>query len=196
MSEKIFNKAVLLDRDGTINPDEFGYIDNPEKYYLYTYAADAIKLLRSLGYYVLLVTNQGGVARGYITLEQMHSVLDKVQRLLTEQGAPLDKVYYSPYYYDGVVEPYNIVHEDRKPGLGMFRQAVKDFHFRPELSWMIGDRHSDIAFGRKAGLKTILLLSGNGEKEFRKEMKDWEFQPDFVVKDLMVAARLIQSFTE
>jgi D-glycero-D-manno-heptose 1,7-bisphosphate phosphatase len=196
MSSIDFKKAVFLDRDGTVNPDEFGYIDNPDKYYLYPYAADAIKLLKSLGYYVLLVTNQGGVARGYITLEQMHSVLDKAQRLLAEQGAVLDKVYYSPYYYAGVVEPYNIPHEDRKPGLGMFKQAVKDFHFRPEHSWMIGDRHSDIEFGKKAGLQTILLMSGNGEKEFRQDMQHWTHKPDFVVKDLTVAARLIESFSK
>jgi D-glycero-D-manno-heptose 1,7-bisphosphate phosphatase len=189
------SRAVFLDRDGTINPDEFGYIDNPDKYCLYPYAADAIKQLKKLGYCVLLVTNQGGVARGYITLEQMHSVLDKATSLLAEQGALIDKVYYSPYYHAGVVEPYNIEHEDRKPGLGMFRQAMKDFKLRPEHSWMVGDRYSDIEFGKKAGLRTILLLSGNGEKEFLTEMAQWEFQPDFVVKNLMVAARLIETLS-
>ena len=196
MSRDTIDKAVFLDRDGTINPDEFGYINDPDKYYLYSYAAEAVKLFRKLGFYVLLVTNQGGVARGYITLDEMHSVLQRAQDLLKEQGAEIDKVYYSPYYHAGVVEPYNIEHEDRKPGLGMFRQAVNDFHIRPEKSWMIGDRHSDIAFGRKAGMKTILLMSGNGEKEFRTEMKNWEHQPDFVVRDLMAAARLIESLNQ
>jgi D-glycero-D-manno-heptose 1,7-bisphosphate phosphatase len=186
--------AVFLDRDGTINPDEYGYINNPEGYSLYPYAADAIKHFREMGFYVFLVTNQGGVARGYITLEQMHSVLGKVSDLLAAEGTFLDKIYYSPYYHAGVVEPYNIPHEDRKPGLGMFKQALRDFRFKPEKSWMIGDRYSDIVFGKKAGLKTILLRSGNGEKEFINDMPDWEFKPDFVVKDLLVAARLIESF--
>ncbi len=195
MEAKEIRKAVLLDRDGTINPDDYGYIDNPAKYDIYPWAAESVKILRKLGYYVLLVTNQGGVARGYITLEQMHQVLQKAQDLLAAQGAPIDKVYYSPYFPDGVVEPYNISHEDRKPGLGMFRQAVKDFRFRPELSWMVGDRYSDIAFGRKAGLKTIMLLSGNGKKEFSAQMKQWEYKPDFIVPDLLVAARLIASLT-
>ncbi|MFB3845192.1 MAG: D-glycero-alpha-D-manno-heptose-1,7-bisphosphate 7-phosphatase [Candidatus Cloacimonadaceae bacterium] len=195
MQKVKYPAAVLLDRDGTINPDDFGYINDPEQYYLYPYAADAIKLLNQLGYYVLLVTNQGGVARGYITLEEMHKVLQKALDLLAAEGAVIDKVYYSPYYYAGVVEPYNIPHEDRKPGLGMFRRAVKDFHFRPEYSWMIGDRYSDIAFGKKAGLKTILLLSGEGKKEFTPALREKEFQPDFVVKDLSVAAKLIASLT-
>jgi len=135
------------------------------------------------------------VARGYITLEQMHSVLNKAKSLLEADGAAFDKIYYSPYYHAGVVEPYNIPHEDRKPGLGMFRKALQDFHFRPELSWMIGDRYSDIEFGKKAGMKSILLRSGNGEKEFIHDMQRWEFKPDFVVKDLMVATRLIASLS-
>jgi histidinol-phosphate phosphatase family protein len=185
--------AVFLDRDGTINPDEYGYINNPEGYSLYPYAADAIRLLHELGFYVFLVTNQGGVARGYITLEQMHSVLAKVDTLLSDSGTYLDKIYYSPYYEKGVVEPYNILHEDRKPGVGMFKQALRDFRFRPEQSWMIGDRYTDIVFGKKAGLRTILLRSGNGEKEFIHAMPHWEIKPDFVVKDLLVAARLIES---
>jgi histidinol-phosphate phosphatase family protein len=196
MSKLKYPAAVFLDRDGTINPDEFGYIDDPAKYYLYPYATEAVKLLKGLGYYVLLVTNQGGVARGYITLEQMHSVLQKAQDLMAAEGAQFDKVYYSPYYHAGVVEPYNIHHEDRKPGLGMFRQALRDFHFRPEYSWMIGDRYSDIAFGKKAGMKAVLLLSGNGEKEFLEGMQDWECKPDFVVKDLMAAAKLIAALSE
>jgi D,D-heptose 1,7-bisphosphate phosphatase len=192
MSE--YPKAIFLDRDGTINPDEFGYINNPEGYSLYPYAADAIKQFRDMGYLVFLVTNQGGVARGYITLEQMHSVLKRAEELLAEQDTYLDKIYYSPYYHAGVVEPWNIQHEDRKPGLGMFKKALAEFRFRPEHSWMIGDRYSDIEFGIKAGLKTILLRSGNGEQEFIHNMPGWVYQPDFVVNDLLSAALLIARF--
>ncbi len=196
MSKLKYPAAIFLDRDGTISPDEYGYLNDPDKYTLYPYAADCIKLLKELGYYVILVTNQGGVARGYITMEQMLSVMQKAQDLLAEEDAYLDKVYYSPYYYDGVVEPYNIVHEDRKPGIGMFKQALNDFHFRPEHSFMIGDRYSDIGFGKNAGMKTILVRSGNGEKAFTEEMQNWEIKPDFVVKDLLAATKLIESLLE
>jgi D-glycero-D-manno-heptose 1,7-bisphosphate phosphatase len=188
-----YKAAIFLDRDGTISPDDFGYLNDPEKYYLYPYSADAIKLFQAMGFYVFLVSNQGGVARGYITMEQMQSVMQRAQDMLAAEGVVLDRVFYSPYYEKGVVEPFNIKHEDRKPGLGMFKKALQEFKFRPEHSWMIGDRYSDIEFGKKAGMKTILLLSGNGEKAFYKEMPDWEIKPDFVVKDLRIAANLIQS---
>lgn len=185
--------AIFLDRDGTISPDDFGYLNDPDKYYLYPYSSEAIKLFQKLGFYVFMVSNQGGVARGYITMEQMKSVMQRAQDMLAAEGVVLDKIFYSPYYHKGVVEPYNIEHEDRKPGLGMFKKALKEFNFRPEHSWMIGDRHSDIEFGINAGMKTILLLSGNGEKAFYEEMPEWKTKPDFVVKDLLAAAKLIGS---
>ena len=193
MVNKDYKAAIFLDRDGTISPDDFGYLNDPEKYYLYPYSADAIKLFQKMEYYVFMVSNQGGVARGYITMEQMKSVMQRSQEMLAAEGVVLDKIYYSPYYSKGVVEPYNIEHEDRKPGIGMFKKALKEFKFRPEHSWMIGDRHSDIEFGHNAGMKTILLLSGNGEKAFREEMPNWQIKPDFVVKDLLAAAQLIKS---
>ncbi len=194
MMENVNKAAIFLDRDGTISPDDFGYLNDPEKYYLYPYTSDAIKLFQAMDFYVFLVSNQGGVARGYITMEQMKSVMQRAQDMLAAEGVVLDRVYYSPYYHKGVVEPYNIEHEDRKPGLGMFKKALKEFKFRPEHSWMIGDRYSDIEFGHNAGMKTILLLSGNGEKAFREEMPDWEIKPDFVIKDLMAAAQFISTF--
>jgi len=185
--------AVFLDRDGTINPDEYGYIGNPDDYSLYPYAAKSIRLLRELGFYVFLVSNQSGIARGFFTIEQLQKVFDKMQQLLRAEDTEIDKIYYSPYFATGVVEPYNIEHEDRKPGLGMFRKAIKEFHFRPELSWMIGDRQFDIDFGKRAGMKTILVRSGNGEKAFIREMPQWKDKPDFVVRDLWMAAQLIKS---
>jgi D,D-heptose 1,7-bisphosphate phosphatase len=194
MTDKEFKAAIFLDRDGTISPDDFGYLNDPEKYYLYPYSGEAIRQMQEMGYYVFLVSNQGGVARGYITMDQMQSVMQRAQDMLAAEGIVLDKVYYSPYYSKGVVEPYNIEHEDRKPGLGMFKKALQEFKFRPEKSWMIGDRYSDIEFGNNAGMTTILLLSGNGEKAFKEEMPGWEIKPDFVVKDLLVAAQLINSF--
>lgn len=193
--EKDYKAAIFLDRDGTISPDDFGYLNDPEKYYLYPYSTEAIKLFQKLNFYVFLVSNQGGVARGYITLDQMKSVMQRAQDCLASEGVVLDKIFYSPYYSKGVVEPYNIEHEDRKPGLGMFKKALKEFKFRPEYSWMIGDRYTDIVFGKNAGMKSILLLSGNGEKAFYEEMPEWEIKPDFVVKDLMAAAKLIESLT-
>jgi histidinol phosphatase-like enzyme len=76
----------------------------------------------------------------------------------------------------------------------MFKKAYSDFHFDIEQSWMIGDRHSDIAFGKNAGLKNILLLTGNGHKDFIEIIKTNELKPNFVCENLLTAANLIRDF--
>lgn len=194
MTANVINRAIFLDRDGTISPDEFGYIKDPIGYSLYPFTGEALRLLRAAGYLLFLVTNQSGIARGFLTLEELSKVHAKLSSLLAEEKVSLDQIYFSPYYIDGIVEPYNIQHEDRKPGLGLFKQAQKDFDFEAQNSWMIGDRYTDVAFGKKAGLKTILLLTGNGKEIFWQGSDDWEYKPDFVVDNLLTAARLISEF--
>lgn len=184
-------KAIFLDRDGTISSDEFGYISDPALYKLYPFTGEALRLLQSLGYLLFIVTNQSGIARGYFSLEQLEAVHSRMRELLASEGVKLDKIFFSPYWKDGIVEPYNVNHEDRKPGLGMFKQAKEEFHFDTCHSWMLGDRYSDVAFGKKAGLKTILLLSGNGREELTSDLKLKDYKPDYVTDDLLTAAKLI-----
>lgn len=192
MTVKDIKRAVFLDRDGCISPDELGYNSDPDKYQLYPYTTKALGLLRDLGYLLFVVTNQSGIARGYFDIPALERVHQRMEELLAADGITLDKVYYSPYFKEGIVPPYNVQHEDRKPGLGMFKRARKEFLFDPGRSWMIGDRYSDIAFGRKAGLKTVLLLTGNGMKEFRDNMPDWEYRPHYIAENLLTAAKLIE----
>ncbi len=183
--------AVFLDRDGTISSDEFGYINDPKGYHLYPNTGEALRMIQSLGYLLFIVTNQSGIARGRVTLEQLDAVHAKLRDLLLAEKVKLDQIYYSPYYAEGIVAPYNIAHEDRKPGLGMFYRALKEYGFDPKRSWMVGDRYSDIAFGKKAGLKTILLLTGNGKDELATAFEGWEYKPDFVAENILTAAGLI-----
>jgi len=192
VTAKSFNKAVFLDRDGCISPDKFGYISDPAGYELYPYTGEALRLLKSLGYLLILVTNQSGIARGYFDFPQLEKVHAKLRDLLAAEGAKLDAIYFSPYLKEGIVEPYNIAHEDRKPGLGMFRRAQREFRIDPAASWMIGDRETDIAFGKKAQLKSILLLSGNGAQEMLSGPWNWEYRPDFMAESLLTAAKLIE----
>ena len=112
-------------------------------------------------------------------------------KYLEKSNAKIDEIYFSPYHKKGAVEPYNVDHEDRKPGLGMFKKALKKYNFNIKKSFMIGDRYADITFGKKAGLTTTLVLTGNGERAFYKKRKDWEYKPDFVVKNLLSAVKLI-----
>jgi len=185
-------RAIFLDRDGTISSDEFGYISDPALYKLYPFTGEALRLLQGLDYFLFIVTNQSGIARGYFSLEQLGAVHARMQELLAAEGVKLDRIFFSPYWHDGIVQPYNVSHEDRKPGLGMFKQAKQEFKFDTTLSWMLGDRYSDVAFGKKAGLKTILLMSGNGRDELNKDFMLKEYLPDYVAEDLLTAAKLIE----
>jgi len=189
---KAFRRAVFLDRDGCVSPDEFGYISNPAGYQLYPWTGEALRLLRSLGYLLILVTNQSGIARGYFDIPALNRVHDRLQELLAAENVKLDGIYFSPYFADGSVAPYNIEHEDRKPGLGMFRKARRAHRINPGQSWMIGDRQTDITFGKNAGLSSILLLTGNGAWEMLSGLQDWPRQPDYIAENLLTAAKLIE----
>lgn len=189
-------KAVFLDRDGTLNPDGKGYIHNPEEFELYPYAGEALKKLQDSGFLIFIVTNQSGIARGYYTLQDLEAIHLKMRELLQQQDVFLSEVFFSPYHKEGVVAPYNIDHEDRKPGLGLFHQARKKYAFDNKGSYMIGDKYTDIEFGKRAGLKTILVLSGNGFTEFRNDRSSWQYNPDYVVKDVLQASYLILSLEE
>lgn len=191
MTVKPTDKAVFLDRDGCISPDEFGYISDPSLYKLYPWTGEALRLLSGLDYKLFIVTNQSGIARGYFTREALEQVHDRMRELIRAEGVELTAIYYSPYFKDGIVEPYNIQHEDRKPGLGMFRRALAEHPFVARDSWMIGDRFSDVAFGRNAGLNTVLLLTGNGTQEMMDGILTRDPKPHFVAEDLLTTARLI-----
>jgi len=194
MTAKDIKRAIFLDRDGVISPDDFGYLSNPEEYHLYPYTIEALKIFKELNFLLFVVTNQSGIARGYFTIDDLEKVLAKMRSLLSAGGIELDGVYYSPYYKDGIVPPYNIDHIDRKPGIGMFKKAYSEFHFQIEGSYMIGDRISDLGFGRNAHLKNILLLTGNGEKDFIKILETDDLRPDFVCENLLTAAKLIRDY--
>lgn len=186
-------KAVFLDRDGTINSDEFGYVNKPADFHLYPFAAEAIKILNEMNFLLFVVTNQSGLARGYYSRQDLENIHAKMNAELKEKNAFLTRIYYSPYHQEGHVAPFNIEHEDRKPGLGMFKKARQEYGFRINRSYMIGDKFSDVVFGRKAGLKTILLLSGCGEQEFLQNRHNRQLKPHFVAENLLQAALLIKT---
>ncbi|MCD4829663.1 MAG: HAD family hydrolase [Candidatus Cloacimonetes bacterium] len=187
--------ATFLDRDGTINLDEKGYLSDPDMIELLPGAGEAIARLNSLECLVFVVTNQSGIARGYFTLDDMHAVHQRLRELLAACGAHLDDIFFAPWHKDGTVEPWNRNHPDRKPGLGMFETARRKHNFDVKASWMVGDKESDITFGRRAGLRTALVRTGMGESEFLQRRGQWALPPDFVVDDLAAAAELIAAST-
>ncbi len=185
-------KAVFLDRDGTMNADVNGYISKPQDFELFPFAVKAVSILNEMDYLVFVVTNQSGIARGFYTFEDLEKVHEKMHFQLSEQRARVDGVFSAPYHIDGKIEPFNIEHEDRKPGLGLFKKALQEFSFSIKDSYMIGDRYSDIAFGRKAGLKTILVRTGEGNNDFLQKRAGWKQKPHYIVNNLMSAVKLIE----
>ncbi|WP_417830310.1 D-glycero-alpha-D-manno-heptose-1,7-bisphosphate 7-phosphatase [Thalassospira sp.] len=155
--------AVFLDRDGVIN-EEVHYLSDVADLKLIKGAADAIKRLNDAGLPVIVVTNQSGVARGYITEDQLLEIHKELVAQLADHKASVQGIYYSPYHPDGQGE-YRRESTCRKPEPGMLRAAADDFAISLSESILVGDRINDIRAGHAAGTRTIMVRTGHGAKE-------------------------------
>jgi D-glycero-D-manno-heptose 1,7-bisphosphate phosphatase len=151
-------KAVFLDRDDTIMED-LGYINSPQQVKLISGAAQAIGDLRKMGYKIIVVSNQSGIARGIITEQAIAQVHERLKQLLTEENAYLDRIYYCPYHPEGVVQKFRRDSDWRKPKPGMLFTAAKEMNIDLSSSWMVGNDYRDVAAGRSAGCRTVLIKS-------------------------------------
>ncbi|UCG46167.1 MAG: HAD-IIIA family hydrolase [Phycisphaerales bacterium] len=150
------DKAIFLDRDDTLIEDP-GYINNPDQVKLMDGAAEALIELRNMGYKLVVVTNQSGVARGIVTEQVLAEIHNRLKQLLAEKGAFLDQIYYCPYHPEGVVAKYRRESELRKPNPGMLLAAAEEMDIDLAASWAIGNGARDVEAGLRAGCKTILI---------------------------------------
>jgi D,D-heptose 1,7-bisphosphate phosphatase len=171
---------VFLDRDGTLIEDP-GYLREPTQVRLLPGVVEGLRALRAAGFALVVVTNQSGVARGYLNEIQLAAVHDRMRELLAAGGVGLDGLYYCPYHPEGVVEAYRKESDWRKPGCGMLLQAAKDLGIDLGRSWMIGDAARDVEAGRRASCRTVLLKQGEGETR----------GADVVAADLLEASRAV-----
>lgn len=155
-------KAVFLDRDGTINKAN-GFITKPEQFELLPGVADAVKKINQSGYLAVLVTNQPVIARGECTFGELQEIHNKMETELGQHGAFLDAVYLCPHHPDkgfaGEREEYKVECECRKPKPGMLLRAAADFNIDLAQSYMIGDSMQDVEAGNRAGCKKSFLLT-------------------------------------
>lgn len=182
------HKAIFLDRDGTLNvlrPGE--YVLHPGNVRLLAGTARAVKKFNSLGYLVIVVTNQGAIGRGVLKKEKVDEIHALIIRRLNKRGARIDAIYHCPHYPKAVLPEYAIRCRCRKPNIGMILKATRDFHIDRNKSFLIGDTTQDILMGKRAGLKTILVGTGYGGKDGKHEVK-----PDFTAKNLEEAANIIR----
>ncbi|MDU7028118.1 D-glycero-beta-D-manno-heptose 1,7-bisphosphate 7-phosphatase [Robinsoniella peoriensis] len=158
-------KAIFLDRDGTINK-YVGFLRDIEQFELIDGVSEEIKRFNALGYLVIVVTNQPVIARGEVSYEELHMIHNKMETLLGQEGAYVDAIYFCPHHphkgYEGEIPELKIECVCRKPQPGMLIKAAKDFNIDLYKSWMIGDAENDIKAGIAAGCKTALI----GNEEF------------------------------
>ncbi len=163
-------KAIFLDRDGTINK-YVGFLRNINDFELFPGVAEAIRMINASGYLAIVVTNQPVIARGEVTFAELDEIHNKMETLLGKDGAYLDAIYYCPHHphkgYEGEIPELKIECECRKPKPGMLLKAAEDFNIDLSQSWMVGDSENDIKAGRAAGCRTALI----GFEDFLQDIK-------------------------
>jgi D-glycero-D-manno-heptose 1,7-bisphosphate phosphatase len=181
------DKAIFLDRDDTIIEDP-GYINSAEQVKLVPAAAQALVELRKLGFKLIVVSNQSGIARGIIQEQAIGQIHDRLKQLLAEHNAYLDRIYYCPYHPDGVIPKFRKDSDWRKPKPGMLLAASKEMKISLADSWMIGNGYADIAAGKAAGCRTILIKSNIKPPE----KKTGDPDPDFEVINMREAVNVVK----
>lgn len=175
MSDERERSLVLLDRDGVITVEGGDYITKPNDVRLIDKSSLAIKLLNDKGVKVVVVSNQAGVGKGEMSEEDLRLVQMRIDELLEEEdGAELDGSYYCTEVDNNA--------ECRKPNPGLLLKVMEEFGIEEGDTWMIGDSERDIVAGNRAGVGTVLVLSG---KTNLGDVKDWKTKPDFIFPDLL-----------
>lgn len=171
-------KAIFLDRDGTINVDK-GYVYRSKDFEFIEGVPEAIRTMKQLGYLVIVLTNQSGVARGYFREEDVLELHCYINEKLNDMGAAIDGFYFCPHHPEGTIAEYCRRCMCRKPAVGLLQQALRDFSVNLGESWVVGDRERDLFLGYEASMGRVLLTmnedkkAAHGKYLVRKSL--WEF---------------------
>ena len=153
-------KAIFIDRDGTIN-QYIGFLRKPSEFELLPGVIEAIKRINNSGYLAIVITNQPVIARGEVTVSQLQQIHNKMETILGDGGAYLDAIYYCPHHpdkgFEGEIPELKVQCNCRKPRPGMLLQAADEFNLDLENSWIVGDSCCDMEAGRAAGCKTAII---------------------------------------
>jgi len=181
------NVAIFLDRDGTINFDP-GFIKNPDDVKILPGVSEGIRKLKvELGFKIVVVSNQAGVSKGLMTLEDVHAVNNRIQELLKKENAEIDAFYFCPFHPDYDDEEKS---KCRKPSPLMLLKAAEELDIDLTRSFMVGDRAGDVEAGLNAGVKSILLQSEIAEEEIRN-LDSKNLSPLFIAKNFLDACEFI-----
>lgn len=182
-------KAIFLDRDGTLNVHK-GFLKRASDFELLPGVEEAVKIINQSGYLAIVATNQPVIARGECSFEELSNIHKKLETKLGKAGAFVDAIYYCPHHphkgYEGEVPELKIECDCRKPKIGMLVQAAKRFNIDLSQSWYIGDTTMDVQTGINAGMKTILVHTGEAGKD-----KRYDVVPDYEAENLLEAVKII-----
>lgn len=163
------NRAIFFDRDGVLN-EEIGYLHEVEKFVWTEGAREAIKFCNENNFFAIVITNQGGIAKGLYTERDVKILHEFMQSELKKIGAHIDDFFYCPHHEEGIIPEYTKICDCRKPKPKMILQACEKFDIDPKKSFMIGDKQRDIDAGKNAGLRGEFLFTGGNLFELVKKI--------------------------
>lgn len=173
------NKAIILDRDGTLNEDEKGFTHKLEDFKLFQNVIPALKILKEK-FRFFIITNQSGVGRGYYSIDDVNIFNKKVVDVLKEEGIIIEEIFVCPHHPQEDCEC-------RKPRPKFIEEIKKKYKIDLKRSYVIGDHEADVLLGKNAGAKSVLLLTGHG----KKHLPEMKITPDHIAEDILDAANWI-----
>jgi len=176
-------EPVFLDRDGVINENRSDYVKTPGEWVPITGAIAAMIQIQEAGFPIVIVTNQSGIGRGFYTKEKVEAIHQVMLGAFEAAGIRNVEILYCPHHPD---DGCNC----RKPEIGMINIAREKLKLPPG-GWMVGDADSDMELGRRAGLKTILVLTGRGKDQLDIIRKESREEPDFICSSLLSSVDII-----
>ena len=183
----MLKRAIFLDRDGTIN-EEVHYLHSVDKLRVIDGVPEALRGLKQAGFFLAVITNQAGIAKGYYSYDAMHAVHHAIQERV---GHVIDRFVFCPHHPEGVIPDLRVVCSCRKPGDGMLTSLAAEARIDLTRSYVVGDKWIDVEAGRRAGCTTVLVKTGYGSSELQAGHATCV--PDFVAEDLPHAAEWIMA---
>jgi D-glycero-D-manno-heptose 1,7-bisphosphate phosphatase len=182
--------AVFIDRDGTTN-EQLGYINHLSRFVILPGVSKAVRLLNKNNWWAIIVSNQGGVARGYYPIELVEEIHAFLKSSLKEQGATIDGIFFCPHHPAGILPEYSSECGCRKPETGLIDRARQVFDIDMSSSYVVGDRHVDIELASRLNLKGVLVKTGYGLGEIEYIIPQKRLKPHHVAEDLLDAVKWI-----
>ena len=188
----MITKAIFLDRDGTINVDK-GFVYRVKDFEFLPGVIEGLQLLQEIGFLLIIITNQSGIARGYYTEDDFYNLNNWMLKFLRQHGVKITQVYFCPHHPESLIKKYRITCKCRKPALGLFEDAIKKYNIDISRSFALGDRLRDLKICMNTKCSGFLLYK-NESDEIIEAVKCGAYKNIQYMSNLLSCARLIKSY--